>query len=73
MWEYLDNVTGRNVGYGMLYSEHQDEVKDVFHAYDKNLKPKDYIESFVSYVKNNIRITSYNVCYTKLLRCVQTH
>lgn len=54
LWEYLDNVTGRNVGYGMLYSEHQDEVKDVFHAYDKNLKPKDYIESFVSYVKNNM-------------------
>lgn len=54
LWDYLDREKGRNVGYGMLYSEHQDEVEDVFHAYHNNLKPKDYIESFVSYVKNNI-------------------
>ncbi|NQX98874.1 MAG: type I restriction-modification system endonuclease, partial [Flavobacteriales bacterium] len=54
LWDYLDREKGRNVGYGMLYSDHQDVVEDVFHAYDKNLKPKDYIESFVTYVKNNM-------------------
>ncbi len=54
LWDYLDREKGRNVGYGMLYSDHEDVVEDVFHAYDKNLKPKDYIESFVTYVKNNM-------------------
>jgi type I restriction enzyme R subunit len=54
LWQFLDREKGRNVGYGLLYSEHQDEVKDVFHAYDKNLKPKDYIESFVSYIRENM-------------------
>lgn len=54
LWEFLDREKGRKVGYGMLYSDHEDEVEDVFHAYDKNLKPKDYIESFVSYIKSNM-------------------
>lgn len=66
LWDYLDREKGRNVGYGMLYSDHQDVVEDVFHAYDKNLKPKDYIESFVSYIKNNINeVAALNVVCTK--------
>lgn len=54
LWDFLDREKGRKVGYGMLYSEHHDKVEDVSHAYGKNLKPKDYIESFVTYVKNNV-------------------
>jgi len=54
LWDYLDREKGRGIGYGKLYSDTQDMVEEESHAYDKNLKPKDYIESFVDYVKNNI-------------------
>jgi type I restriction enzyme R subunit len=54
LWDYLDQEKGKKVGYGMLYSDHPDKVEEVSRAYDKNLKPKDYIESFVSYVQNNM-------------------
>ena len=54
LWNYLDREKGKNTGYAVLYSEHPDMVEEAYHTYDKNLKPKDYIESFVSYVKNNV-------------------
>ncbi len=54
LWDYLDREKGRSVVYGTLYSEHPDELRDVSHAYDKNLKPKDYIESFAEFIKSNL-------------------
>ena len=54
LWEFLDRAKGKKTQYGMLYSEHKDKVENVDHAYDKNLKPKDYIESFVDFVKTNM-------------------
>lgn len=66
LWDYLDREKGRNVGYGMLYSEHADVVEETYHAYDKNLKPKDYIESFVSFIKNNMNeVAALNVVCNK--------
>jgi len=52
LWEYLDKQRS-NQGYSMLYSEHEDVLEDSFRAYNKNLKPKDYIESFMEYIQNN--------------------
>lgn len=66
LWNFLDREKGRKVGYGMLYSDHEDKVEDVFHAYDKNLKPQDYIESFVSYIKSNLNeIEALKIICTK--------
>ena len=66
LWDFLDREKGRKVGYGMLYSDHADEVEDVFHAFDKNLKPKDYIESFVNYVKSNMnQVEALKIVCTK--------
>lgn len=52
LWEYLDRQKPKK-GYAMLYSDHVDELKDTYRAYDKNLKPKDYIESFVEYIETH--------------------
>jgi type I restriction enzyme R subunit len=66
LWKYLDREKGRSTVYGTLYSNHQDEMQDVRHAYDKNLKPKDYIESFVDFVKNKKNeIAALNIICTK--------
>jgi type I restriction enzyme R subunit len=74
LWNFLDREKGRNVGYGMLYSDHEDVVEDVFHAYDKNLKPKDYIESFVSYVKNNMNeVEALKIVCTKPSSLTRKH
>jgi len=54
LWTYLDREKGRAMNYATLYSEHEDEVIDVNRAYEKNLKPQDYIESFTQFVKQNI-------------------
>ncbi|MDG0973339.1 MAG: type I restriction-modification system endonuclease [Crocinitomicaceae bacterium] len=54
LWDFLDREKGRSVVYGTLYSEHEDALQEVSHAYEKNLKPKDYIESFADFIKNNM-------------------
>lgn len=66
LWEFLDREKGRNWGVGTLFSEHLDQMQDISRAYDKNLKPKDYIESFVEFVKNNRNeIAALNIVCTK--------
>ena len=52
LWEYLDRQQAKKT-YAMLYSDHQDELKDAYAVYDKNLKPKDYIESFTEYIQTH--------------------
>ena len=52
LWEYLDKQKA-SYRAKTLYSEHQDMLREVGRAYGKELKPKDYIESFVSYIKEN--------------------
>ena len=54
LWDYLDSQKGSRTGYGTLFSEHQDKVMDVTRALDKNLQPKDYIESFRTYIKTKM-------------------
>lgn len=54
LWDYLDKEKGKKLAFYTLYSEHKDKVLDVQRAYHKNLKPKDYIESFQDYIKNKI-------------------
>ena len=66
LWDFLDREKGRAAVYGTLYSEHQDILEDVHHAYDKNLKPKDYIESFADFVKTQRNeIAALNLICTK--------
>ncbi len=54
LWDYLDREKGRKLAFYKLYSEHKDKVMEVQRAYHKNLKPKDYIESFQDYIKNKM-------------------
>ncbi|PWL23534.1 MAG: type I restriction-modification system endonuclease, partial [Fluviicola sp. XM-24bin1] len=54
LWEFLDREKGRSVVYGTLYSDHVDVLQEVSHAYEKNLKPKDYIDSFTEYIQSNM-------------------
>ncbi|RBP28407.1 type I restriction enzyme R subunit [Oceanihabitans sediminis] len=66
LWEFLDREKGRALSYGTLYSDHEDMVEEVSRAYEKNLKPKDYLESFNEYIKNNRnKIAALNVVCTK--------
>lgn len=53
VWEFLDREKN-NSNYAMLFSEHEDLLKEATRAYEKNLKPKDYIESFNDLVKNKL-------------------
>ncbi len=53
LWNFLDKEKGLNYNYATLYSEHTDTVEDVTRAYENNLKPKDYIESFNEFIQNN--------------------
>ena len=65
LWDFLDQQKGRKV-YGMLYSDHEDKVEEAYHAYDKNLKPKDYIESFVTYIQSHVNeIEALKIVCTK--------
>lgn len=54
LWEFLDQEKGHKPGYGILYSEHQDELQETSYAYSQNLKPKDYLESFADFIKNQM-------------------
>ncbi|AEH01967.1 type I restriction-modification system endonuclease [Lacinutrix sp. 5H-3-7-4] len=66
LWEFLDREKGKALGYGTLYSEHEDKLEEVSRAYEKNLKPKDYLESFTEYINNNRNeITALNIVCTK--------
>ncbi|OSY88528.1 hypothetical protein WH52_07200 [Tenacibaculum holothuriorum] len=66
LWEFLDREKGRGINYTTLYSNHEDKVEEVTRAYDKSLKPIDYIESFTEFVTNNRnKITALNIVCTK--------
>jgi len=66
LWEFLDKEKGESLNYGTLYSDHLDSVEDVSRAYEKNLKPKDYLESFTEFIKNNRNdIAALNIVCTK--------
>ena len=66
LWNYLDREKGKAFNYATLYSEHEDEVQDVERAYEKNLKPKDYLESFTDFIRQNKNtIAAINILCTK--------
>ncbi|MDO6597245.1 type I restriction-modification system endonuclease [Oceanihabitans sp. 2_MG-2023] len=66
LWEFLDREKGKALNYGTLYSDHEDRVEEVSRAYEKNLKPKDYLESFTEYINNNRnQIAALNIVCTK--------
>ena len=66
LWEYLDREKGKGNTYGMLFSHHQDEIAEIRHAYSENLKPRDYIESFNDFIKNNRNeVAALNIVCTK--------
>ena len=66
LWEFLDREKGKALNYGTLYSDHEDKLEDVSRAYENNLKPKDYLESFTAYINNNRNeITALSIVCTK--------
>ncbi|WP_066226206.1 type I restriction-modification system endonuclease [Formosa haliotis] len=66
LWEFLDREKGKAFNYGTLYSDHEDKLEEVSRAYEKNLKPKDYLESFTEFINNNRNeISALNVVCTK--------
>lgn len=66
LWEFLDREKGKALNYQTLYSDHEDKVEEVSRAYEKNLKPKDYLESFTEFINNNRNeITALNIVCTK--------
>ena len=66
LWEFLDREKGKALNYQTLYSDHTDRVEEVSRAYEKNLKPKDYLESFTEYINNNRnQIAALNIVCTK--------
>lgn len=66
LWEFLDREKGKALNYNTLYSDHEDKVEEVSRAYEKNLKPKDYLESFTEFINNNRNeIAALNIVCTK--------
>jgi type I restriction enzyme R subunit len=66
LWEFLDREKGKALNNQTLYSDHEDEVEKVSRAYEKSLKPKDYLESFTEYINNNRnQIAALNIICTK--------
>ncbi|WP_282071356.1 type I restriction-modification system endonuclease [Polaribacter atrinae] len=66
LWEFLDREKGRALNYSTLYSDHEDRVEEISRAYEKNLKPKDYLDSFTEFIRNNRnKIGALNIVCTK--------
>jgi len=66
LWEFLDREKGKALNYQTLYSEHEDNIEEVSRAYENNLKPKDYLESFAEFIKTNRnKIAALNIICTK--------
>jgi len=66
LWEFLDREKGKALNYGTLYSDHQDRLEETTRAYEKDLKPQDYLESFTDFIKNNRNeIIALNIVCTK--------
>ena len=66
LWDFLDKEKGKALNYQTLYSDHEDRVEEVSRAYENNLKPKDYLESFAEFIKTNRnKITALNIVCTK--------
>lgn len=66
LWEFLDREKGKALNNYTLYSNHEDKVEEVSRAYEKNLKPKDYLESFTEFINNNRnKIVALNIICTK--------
>lgn len=65
LWDYLDRQKLK-MHTATLYSDHQDQLLETQRAYHKDLKPKDYIESFSEYVRTNRNeIMALNLVCTK--------
>jgi len=65
-WEYLDHQKSPKPYGGTLIYEGEDFVNEEKRVYDKKLQPKDYIESFVDFVKNNYnQIEALKIVCTK--------
>jgi type I restriction enzyme R subunit len=66
LWTFLDKEKGLGVNNHTLFSDHEDELENVSRAYENNLKPKDYLESFTQYIQNNRnKIAALNIVCTK--------
>ena len=66
LWTYLDQEKGRALQYATLYSEHEDVLEEVTRAYGDHLKPKDYIESFMTFIQENKnQVAALNIICTK--------
>ena len=64
VWQYLDEF--RAPYQPQLYSEHEDRVLDVSRGFGQAQKPEDYIESFRSFVQENLnQIAAINLICTK--------
>ena len=64
VWQFLDAF--RAAYQPQLYSEHEDRLLEVTRGYGKAQKPEDYIESFRSFVQENInQIVAINLICTK--------
>lgn len=65
LWEYLDAQKATYKTH-LLYSDHDDTFREAERAYHKNLKPKDYIESFSEYVREQRNVVmALNLVCTK--------
>lgn len=66
LWEFLDGLITHKTKL-MLYSEHQDVLKETYQGYGLGgKKPEDYIESFKKYIEENRNeIIALNILYTK--------
>lgn len=66
MWQFLDRQKNEKSHKKTLFSEHEDQIKEVTRAYEKNLKPKDYIESFTEYINQHKNtISALHIICTK--------
>lgn len=65
LWEYLDKQKA-DYNRSILFSEHEDTFKEAERAYFKNLKPKDYIDSFSEFVRTKRNeVMALNIVCTK--------
>ncbi len=74
LWKFLDKEKGKRIGYGTLYTERPDELQETSRAYAKNLKPKDYLESFTDFIKNNMNeVAALKLVCTKPANLTRNH
>ncbi|MFH0728096.1 MAG: type I restriction-modification system endonuclease [Pseudomonadota bacterium] len=63
--KYLDELKGE-ADFKILVSNHEDELKEVIHGFGDHQKPRDYLESFGAYIRENMnRIPALLVVTTR--------